>query len=75
MALRKLCNPWVAFQGLSLSLSSVTSVQSVQMWISFCLSCFRMVEIFESLWMVSFIGFGKFSATQYSNTASRGKII
>lgn len=75
MALSKLCKPWVAFQIFSLSWYSVVSVQSVQMWISFYLSCLGMVEIFESMWMVSFIGFGKFSVIQYSNILSRGKMI
>lgn len=73
MALSRLCNLLVAFQILSLSWHSVVSVGSIQMWISFCLSHLGMIEIFESVWMVFFIGFGKFSATQYSNIASWAK--
>lgn len=32
--------------------------------VDFFLSCLGMVEIFESVWMVAFIGLGKFSAIQ-----------
>lgn len=53
----------------------MVSVQNVQMQISFCLSCWGMVGIFESVQMLSLTGFGKFSAIQYLNTASRGRMI